>query len=255
MAHSKPDLNPKPIPGPAEISAEHTDKLKATTSPSGPSHSDKRAWPGAFIALGQIFGQLKKNPEPAYVFVGTYTVLAFISQAANGFATPMEMKGGGVASLESLTSLIFLLALPVYTLALADRKTITVNQFIAFDLTKYLTIIGATLLTVLIVFISAIPLLIPLIWVVPWLSLSSYVIVDKNVGVIDSLKESKRLAQDHKSKVWGIIGMTIGLAIIGSIFSFIPLVGPIVAATIGLLSAGLLASLYRWLQKNVPANI
>lgn len=251
---SKPNLNPEPIPGPAEINAA---MVKKTSEYSQTPHAAPAApagtWPGAFEIVGEVFNQIKKNPEPAYFFISVYVALAFLGQLSTGFASPMDVDA--TSKPESLVSLIFLLALPVYTLALAERKPITISQFIKFDLGRYLTVFGVAILTVILVVLAAIPLLFLLIWVVPWLSLATYAAVDRKMGVIDSLKESKRLAQNNKSKVWGVIGLTILLAMLAGIFSFLPLIGAAAAAAISLLSAGAMANLYRWLQKNVPAEV
>jgi hypothetical protein len=240
MADS-PDLNPKPAVNPAAVDA-----------PAPKSKSAVGSWPGVFNVFGEVFEQAKKNPEPAYVFIGVYAVLALLSFVTGGYASPFDTNSqdGGF---EALAFLIFLLALPVYALALADRKVIDTSEFMRFDLGRYLTVFGIMLLTVLLVVIAAIPLLIPLIWVIPWLSLGSYIAVDRKLGVIESLKESKRLTQDHKGKVWGLIGVTILLTIAAGLLSFIPVVGAAASAAITVLSAGSFAVLYRWLQKNVTA--
>jgi len=253
---TKPDLNPEPVRSAAEINARESSS-KAATPIAPPATYDKAAtdmWPGAFNTIGPIFAQMKKNPQPAYVFIGVYVTLALLGQMSTGSSSPMD-SNQSTAGPESLVSLIFLLALPIYALALADRKPITVNQFMDFNLRRYFTILGVTLLTIVIVFFAALPLLIPLIWVVPWVAMATYAVVDKKLGVIDALKESKRIGQDNKGKVWGVVGVTIVLTVAAALFSFIPLIGAAVAAVASLVSAGVMASLYRWLQKYVPANV
>lgn len=247
-----PDLNPKPVPGPAEVTAQPTQAVPASVPAANPTPQTQSTWAGAFAAVGTIFEQLKKNPEPAYLFIGVYTVLAIIDILSYGYASPMSDDSGNI---ESLGLLIFLLALPTYALALADRKSITVTEFMKFDLGRYLTLFGVLLLTVLLYALAAIPLLIPLIWVIPWLVMGNLASVDHKLSVVDSLKESKRLAQDHKGAVWGVIGASILMALAAAALSFIPVVGSAASAAITLLTSGAMALLYRWLQKNVPAAV
>lgn len=243
-----PDLNPKPVPGPAEVNSKPAKLNKADE----PNPAPKSTWVGAFDAIGAIFEQIKKNPEPAYLFVAVYAILAVLDVLNNGYTSPMNTSS---SNLETLALFIFLLSLPVYALALADRKPITIAEFMNFDLGRYLTLLGVSILTLFLFTGAALLLVVPLIWVVPWFMMGSYVAVDRKLGVIDSLKESKRLTQDHKGKVWGVIGASLLLALAVAVLSFIPVVGSAASAAITLLSSGALALLYRWLQKNVPASL
>lgn len=239
------ESNTKPANEPAGTPTSVASAPQAAAQPSATG-----GWQGAFNALGAVFEQIKKNPQPAYLFVGVYTALAVLSFLADGGSTSFNETG---SSYESLAALIFLLALPVYSLALADKKVISIGEFMRFDLGRYLTLVAVMLLTVVILVVAAIPLLIPLIWVIPWFALAGYAAVDKKLGPVEALKESKRLAQNHKGKVWGIIGSMILLAIAAGILSFIPVVGAAVAAFVNVLAGGAFASLYRWLERNVSA--
>jgi hypothetical protein len=68
--------------------------------------------------------------------------------------------------------------------------------------------------------------------------------------VIGAFKESKRLARNHKAKVWGAVGVTVLYGIIATLFAVIPYIGSIALAFVTLLSWGAFAILYRWLQQN-----
>jgi hypothetical protein len=208
---------------------------------------DTAVWKGAFSAFGAVFDQVKKNPEPAYIYVGTYVALSILTALtkSNGNTT--------FVSYEGLANLIFLLALPTYALALADRKVISVGEFFRFDLAKFLYLFVAGLLFALIVGLSLIAFIIPAIWTIAWFAMYSFPVIDKNAGIIESLKESKRLAQNNKAKVWGVIGATIMVMVPALFISFIPYVGTFALALVGVLSTGVLASLYRHLQKTVVA--
>ncbi|MDQ4031353.1 MAG: hypothetical protein M3332_03415 [Actinomycetota bacterium] len=215
-------------------------------SPAAPANAEGQ-WPGAFTAFAGAFDQLKKNPQPALLFLGVYAVLAIISSVGQDDVSYFSTERWNY---EDILYLVFLLALPVYGFALADRKVISLSEFMRFDATKYFTLLGALLLFALVIFGSALLLLVPLIWTVAWFSLIPYAVVDKGTGVIGAFKESKRLARNHKAKVWGAIGVTVLYSIIATLFAVIPYIGSVAIAFVTLLSWGAFAILYRWLQQN-----
>jgi hypothetical protein len=201
------------------------------------------AWAGAFAAYGRVFDQIKKNPGPAWLFVGTYVLFSSVSTFfQDGTAYPNH------APYEDIAYFIFLLAIPVYGLALADRKRISLGEFMRLDLMRYLSLFAASILYVLIVGGSLLLLIVPAIWTIAWFFVTPYVVVDQGKGPIKSLKASKRLAQNHKGKVWGIIGVSILLMIPAAVFQYIPFIGIAASAFVTVLSTGAAASLYRWLQ-------
>lgn len=241
--HKQSKEEKKALPKAPPVAVEQADAARSSV------------WPGAFEAFTQVFHQIRKNPEPALVYMGVYVILAaldlaiFRGSVSTSASTTSVWGETNRDTFKNIGYLIFLLATPVYALALADRRSISVAEFLRFDAKKYFSILLAVILSVGIFVLSAIPLLIPLIWTIPWFILVSYVITDKGAGPIQGLSGSKRLAQNHKGKVWGVIGVTILLGIGAGLLSLIPLLGSVVAAFVNLWAAGTLATLYRWLQK------
>ncbi len=244
-----PDKLDKPVTksDTAPIASPATESGASVSSPT--TSPTKTAWQGAFATYGQVFEQVKKNPQPAYLFIAVYTVLAIISTITSDGASILSES---YDSYESIAWLVFILALPVYGLAIADRKMVTLAEVMKFDVSKFFYMLGALILASLIFIVSALPLLIPLIWTVAWFSLVQYPVVDKGHGPIEALKESKRLSENHKSKVWGMIGVTLLLGIPASAISFIPYVGGVISAAFVVLSTCAFAVLYRWLQREQP---
>lgn len=234
--------------GSPEEKTETAATAKTTSQPARPGATANQ-WPGAFAAYGQAFEQVKKNPQPALIIVGTYAVLSLIATVIDGHSNALQDG----SFIPEITWLVFLLALPVYALAIADKRLISNNDFFKFNGRRYLYLLAASILATIIVFASALLLLIPLIWTVAWFALVEFPVADKSTAPVEALKESKRLAANHKAKVWGLIGATIALAIPAVILSFIPLVGAIAVATLQVLLTCALAILYRWLQRQ-PAE-
>jgi len=215
--------------------------------PKAPPVSGAHIWNGAFDAFGQSYSQVMKNPQPLLVLLAVYAVLAFIDMVVSGG----KLSTSSGFSISDITFLIFLVAMPTYALAIADKKVISVKQFMQFESRRYFIMLGALLLSYLIIGVSFLLLIVPAIWTIAWLSLAMFPVLDKKMGVVESLKESKRLAENHKAKVWGLIGATLLLMIPLVILSFVPVVGQVYAAFISVLMAGADAILYRWLQHEV----
>lgn len=224
--------------------AAATDKQSSTKTTTG-------KWEGAFNAYGTAFKKLKENPEPALLFIGVYAVLAILSALMQGGQSYMDPDYN---SIEDLAYLVFAIPLIGYGLSLADGKKITLGTFMQFKFRHLVFLIVATILYALIVGVSLLLLLIPAIWTIAWFYLASYPIVDKNMGPIAALKESKRLAKEHKGKVWGIIGVSILLAIPVGILSQIPYIGSVSNAAAGVWAITAAAILYRWLQQHVTTD-
>lgn len=214
--------------------------------------TEKAAWGGAFDAFGKMWERIRTNPQPTVVLVVVYVALALVQVGRYGYEAVKSGESTGVFGFDALYFLLFLLALPTYALALAKGKVITVSEFLQFNAKRYFTLLGASILVTLAAMGSLLLFIIPAIWVIAWFAVFQMAILDKNLGVIESLKESKRLAKDHKGKVWGVIGATVLFTIGASLLIVVPVVGfwlGIVASSlITVLSSAVLASLYLWLK-------
>lgn len=212
--------------------------------------TEKAAWGGAFDAFGKMFERIKANPQPAVVLLVAYLVVLAIQASVAG-VRPTEM--GDIfraAAVGSVFYLAFLLALPTYALALAQGKVISIGEFMRFNAKKYIAIFVASILYGLAVAGSLLLLIIPAIWVIAWFALYQMAVIDKNLGPVAALKESKRLIRNHIGKVWGIIGVSFLLSIGANILSSVPTIGiwlsAVVSFAVSLLATAAMASLYRW---------
>lgn len=213
-------------------------------------------WMGAFKAYDAAFKQLQANPAPAVLFIVAYSALKLVEMGTIGLGpehTDLSYFLKYMA-FESVFGLVFLLALPVYGLALADRKPISVSDFLRPDARKYFALFVAGALYALAVLGSLLLLIIPAIWVIAWFVLYEMVIVDKNMGPVQALKESKKLLFKHKGKVWGLVGVSVLLTFPASLLQLLPVVGAVLSsaaaqfvAVLGVVTTGLL---YRWAQSN-----
>src|SRR5688572_21141166 len=99
----------------------------------------KSPWAGAFAAYGAVFEQIKKNPAPTVLFVGVYLVASVLSLTTQGHTSYLNADH---RTYEDIVMFIFWLALPVYGLALADRRRISLNEFMQFDAKKYFVLLA-----------------------------------------------------------------------------------------------------------------
>jgi hypothetical protein len=211
----------------------------------------KDVWPGAFAAYSAAWGQIKKNPGPAVLVIGAYALFSVVGLVLQGEAVYADPKH---VRYENILGLVFLLALPTYGLAIADNRRISIAEFMKFNFKKYIAYFAAMVLTLLIVGVSLLLFIVPAIWTIAWFCLAGYAVVDTNKGPIEALRASKRLAQAHLSKIWGLIGVSVLLAVPAALLTFVPYVGDAMSQFFVVLSYGALALLYRWLQKHSRAE-
>lgn len=85
--------------------------------------------------------------------------------------------------------------------------------------------LGLSILYAIIIFVGFLLLIIPGILAAFFLSMSMYILVDQNTGVIESLKKSYELVKGHWMVILALAIVYVGISIINAIFSFIPIIG------------------------------
>ncbi len=212
------------------------------------------AWGGAFDAFKRMFTQLKANPEPAVFLVVAYLIVIAIKMSVAGPDYTTMESFAKVTAFDAAFFLIFMLAIPTYGLALAKGKAISMREMLRFDANKYFAILLAGILYGFAIVASFLLFIIPAIWVVSWFALYQIVVVDKGLGPIEALKESKRLVAERtgKAKVWGVIGASLVLSFAAGLLAVFPLIGNVLSSSasllISILTTAAFASLYRWVK-------
>ncbi len=202
-------------------------------------------WPGAFETYAKVMKQMHQNWKPLAFFIGVYTTITAVSLALQGRTMYTDTS---YVPYSDAVIILFVLPIISYALAVARRKTMTVDQFMSISPRTFFILITTSILASLIIIGSLLLLLIPAIWTIAWFTLSTYTMVDKNLGPIAALKRSKQISQHHKAKVWGVIGVGLGLSIVASIFAAIPYVGIIGIAYATVVLSAASAELYLWLD-------
>lgn len=185
------------------------------------------------------------NPTPAGIFIAVSFVVSIVVAVSH---IHIGTAATATAAAGSLVSLLFIRAMMLYSLSVADRRPLSISQFLEVNIKQFCFLLLASIAVFILLVIAAIPILIPWIWVIPWLAFTGYALVNKNLDPLAAISESRRLASHHKGKVWGIIGWMILVSIAGAIVGIIPYVSYLVRPAVAVVEAVALAILYRWLQ-------
>ena len=229
-----------------------SDKKQNKEAKDQPQKATGETWMGAFEAYDVAFNIIKKNP--------LFTVITAAALLA-GYALSVIIQGPPKFGElwfpvgQYVLLLPVALVMPAYSVAVADDKKPSFGSLYRRPLRVFGSLIIAYILAELMILVSALPLFIPAIWTIAWFMMTGFVVMDKNIGPIKALKESKRLAKDHKGKVWGLIGVSVLLSFGVSMVTIVPEAGEYLsAAATGVTTVWAsvaTAVLYRWLKKNV----
>lgn len=212
--------------------------------------NDKGDWPGYGDLLERTVSALKLNKEFLYVYVGVITALSLLTYIADGTSRGVYSGASftGLGLLEVAAQLILMPASVFYALHTSRGNQAPWQEFINKGLGKLLPLIGLAILAGLAIVVGLVLFIIPGIYLILKLAVSSFALVDKNLGVVESMKASFAITKGNVGKVAGYIGVSILISIIAGILTWIPVVGTAVSAlvSLGLLVLG--AYVYRWID-------
>lgn len=212
------------------------------------SNTEHKQWPGAFAAYSKAYEGITRNSKPAMLVVGLYLLITLVGSIWQGKAPTEE----GYRGAEAIVGLIFLLALPLYGLAVADKRILTIKQFMKPNGYKYVMVLLTSIVCGLAAALSLLAFIIPVIWVFPWVYLAVYAIAEKQLSPIEAIKYSKSLTGNNKAKVWGLFGVSILFSIGAFVLAIVPVVGAYLSygalMFISVLNVVASCILYRFLQ-------
>ena len=139
----------------------------------------------------------------------------------------------------------------LYSLSVAQKKAITTNELLK-GIKFSLPIIGVTLLSLVLIGVGLLLLIVPGIILALRLILPTFLIVDKKLGVIDSLKESFRITKGYALSILAftlLIGVIFFIPLL-IIIIFAPAVSQVVSDLIGLVYSIAIAKVYYFLVHN-----
>lgn len=160
-----------------------------------------KEWPGAFGIFKTSKDIVMLNLSPVLTIISLIILIAVVSESVK---EPM------IDFLGNILTAILSVAFTYVLLAGTRSKTMSFSDAIekAFSMVtvRYFLL---SILTVLILLGSLILLIVPFFFVLPRIALAQYFLVDKDLGIRESLNASWDATKGHNAKFWGIFGATI----------------------------------------------
>ncbi|MEO8785385.1 MAG: hypothetical protein ABI221_03790 [Candidatus Saccharimonadales bacterium] len=209
--------------------ANPTTPPAAPVAPSQPADAGgdnlPDTWPGAFGLFKYSKQSIMTNLG---TFLGSYAIFIAISIVLGILLGILKLNSLSRFASDLLSPLYALVATYIY-LASSRGQKLTISQaFGKINLMLYLKMLGLMFLEGIIIIIGVLLLVVPFFFVLPRIILAPYYLIDKNLGIMESLSASWNDTKGHSGKIWGIIG-----AIIVMILPILTIVG--IIATIYLL--------------------
>lgn len=226
--------------------AKSSNDDSGTSTPAAPAKAAVAAipsvpdnWPGAF-------GVYKFSKKAVQFNLGTIALLWIIDVVVGGGFDIIIKRAGGLVSL--VFGSLVTAAMTLTLLASVRGKRMEIGEAFSQAMSFWLKMIGLTLLVVITVFVSILLLIIPFFFVLPRVTLAYYYLVDKQMGVMDAYKASWHATKGHIGKVWGIIGVTILMALL-----MITIIGIPFSIYFLIMYSAAIAVLYEFINKSSPA--
>lgn len=232
------------------------------------TNSESKDIGSAFDLLGKSYEIVKKHWH-LFVFVNIFNIVFAVlgmfgddKNTANS-AAPAWVKGieeinsaEEIGSIFAVLVVVLVVALFFYamTVGLSVRvskgETTDVSQLVADGKKFSLPLLGQLFVSGLIICVGFLLLIIPGIFAIMRLLMAPFVMVNENLGVMDSIKRSNQLAKANSGKVWAVFGVSIVAALISGILSAVPVVGAIAGTLLGMAWSLIIPLRYLQLKKS-----
>jgi uncharacterized membrane protein len=203
----------------------------------------------AFSLTGKSIGILKLTWRTLLTLAVVPVAFFIVALVFSAFNTGSEGDGSNAAAsiVVFITGVIAMvsvaLIVPAFDLTLlkgAKGEQPTFKDVFRPGLSFFWRYIGMSILVGLLTIIGFILLIVPGLFVMKWFLLSSYYLLDRNVGVIDAMKMSMEASKRYNGPIWGVVGVQILINLIGTI----PILGWIPSFIWGILYLGAPAARY-----------
>lgn len=173
------------------------------------SDTANNTWPGAWGIFKRSQEAMMVNVGPILGLIGVYILIAIALSIA------------GLKDTDILRNVIDLVVSSALTVAFVKLVMAGVRgqkmEFVPAAKSclsmKTLQALGLTIITGFILVFSLLALIVPFFIVLPRISLAGYFLIDKNMGVFESLSASWAATKGSAGKVWGVIGVSILFAL------------------------------------------
>lgn len=176
----------------------------------------------------------KKRPG---FFIGM-TAIIFAVSWATGFVIGMAgMKDNFIGNIVNLlvTTLLDLGVVATMLKVFDAPESATFNNL--WHPHNYVPYLGATILTAIAVVVGLVLLIIPGIIAAMMLLFVKFIVVDRNLGPVEAMKESARITKGHRMTLFLFVLAIAVLNIIGAILLLVPLLVTIPVSTLAMVYA------------------
>lgn len=190
----------------------------------------KSELPSAFSLFGPSWEKVQFNLE-AFVKLGIIPLalsvilsiqrLSHHTDTLNYSTTSMSAGYSIITFLAAVVTLIVAPALLYTQLKSAQSVKVTAGEALHDSRRFFWRFYGLVILVGLIVLVGLILLIVPGIFMIKRYLLSPFFLVDKDLGVLDAMKQSAETSKQYSDAVWGLFGVEVLIAVVGAI----PLVG------------------------------
>jgi hypothetical protein len=183
------------------------------TSTAATTNQSAQVWPGAF-------GIYKRSKEAMMVNIGSFLgllgayIVASIVVSIIMSALGMDSDSFGRNIVDLFLGSAFTVIFVNVVMAGIRNQKMDFNTALksCFSILT-LKMVGLTILTAFMLIGSLLLLIVPFFFVFPRIALSYYFLVDKNMGIFDSISASWNATKGSSGKVWGITGVSILFAL------------------------------------------
>ena len=213
-----------------------------------------------FDLVGYTFRLLGDSWIALRLNIYTFILVALVPGLVIGLAVPFALvpifTHGNIRTISIIAAVLIFLAalaiacifLPAMTLTqLASVRGKKFDFKEAFNKSKpfFLRFIGLIILITLSVVVGFVLFIIPGILAAFFLSMSTYIMIDKNTGVVEAMKQSYRLVKLNWLTVLALFVVNIAVSIV----SYLPLIGWLAGLVLGIMYFCLPAIVYTNISK------
>jgi uncharacterized membrane protein YesL len=166
-------------------------------------------WPGAWGLYKYSKEAVKFNLSP--YLVASVLIPIGVSILVDILGFPQALNN----LISTVVSLVFAVAATIIILAAIRHKKVELEDAVrqSFSIVA-LKLLGLLILLGLITIGSILLFIIPFFFIVPRISLAPYYLIDKNLGIIDSISASWDTTKGQLGKIYGIIGVNLAMSLL-----------------------------------------
>lgn len=225
----------------------------------------------AFDLLGKS-AEIVKNNWQVFAVVNIFAILSALDAAFNRQGGdinrswtyqslgPWESFSGwqlgsliGIGALVALLLLVVSIFLATMTASLevksAAGKKPNLSELFEDGKKYFFRFIGVSIVSAVIILAGLILLIIPGIIALGRLVMAPFHLVDKDLSVMEAIKQSNNQATGRMSAVYGAIGVGILVSLLAGVVGIVPVIGPLVGAAIAIACSLVLVLRYQELKK------